>query len=173
MGEKSIGMASCLRAPPEPPLCLMDNLSEIYLCGQFRGFSHDPSHFCRGRKLALFKGTTWVEFNIRDRSLGSGEWIDRLWRHGSFKTSLDGRWIGASGRYGCIRIPARGKKNEKGAGSLLLYLPCLFNGRIDLDSLFSYFSKPFFRIFIVYLFLSLSPLPNPSIDRPHHAQLGP
>ena len=165
-------MASSLRTSPKPPLCLLDSLSEIHLCGQFCGLSHYPSHFCRDRRLALFKGTTWVEFNIRDRSLGFGERIDQLWRYQSFKRSFNRRWLCPSGGYRCIRIPAGRKKNEKGSGSYLLYLPGLFNGRIDLDSLFSYFSKTFFRVFIVYLSLSLSPRPHPPIDGSHHFQLG-
>src|SRR4030042_1576035 len=173
MGEGRIGMASSLRVPPEPPFCVLDSLSEIYLCGQFCGLGHYPSHFCWHRSLAFFKGATRVEFNIRDRSLGFGERIDRLWRHDPFERGFDGRWIGAFRGYGCLGIPSHRKKNEKEARSFLLYLPCLFNGWIDLDSLFPYFSKTFFRIFIVYLFLSPSTCPDPSIDWPYHLQLGP
>src|SRR4030043_614702 len=119
MGEERIGMASSLRAPPKPPLCLLDSLSEIHLCGQFSGLSHYPSHFCRGRRLAFFKGTTWVEFNIRDRSLGFGERIDRLWRHDPFERGFDGRWIGAFRGYGCPGMSSLRKKNEKEARSFL------------------------------------------------------
>ncbi len=67
----------------------------------------------------------------------------------------------------------RGKKNEKGSGTFLLHLPCLFNGRIDIDSPLRHFSTIILRIFSLHLFLSLSPRPCPSVDRPHNLQLGP
>ena len=122
--------------------------------------------------VALLKGKTWAEINIRNRSLRFGERIDQLRGYEPFKRSFDRRWVCPSGGRRSLRIFACGKKNEKGSESDLLYLPSLFNGWIDFDSPFPYFSRTFFRIFIVYLFLSLSPRLRPSTDRSHDFQLG-
>src|SRR4030042_6778473 len=104
MGDERNGVASSLWFLLKSSLCLLDCLSEIYLCGQFRGLGDYPSHLCCDRGLALLKGEDKLEFSFRDRSLRSGEWIDRLWGYDSFKRSFDGRWIGPSGSHGCIRI---------------------------------------------------------------------
>ncbi len=165
-------MVFSLRPLPEPPFCLLDRLFEIYFGSQFCGLGNYPSHLCWDRWLALFKRTDRNQFSIRDCSLRSGEWIDQLWGYESFKRSIDGRWICHSGCHSGIRVPPCGKKDEKGSGSLLLHLPCLFNSWIDPDSFLSYFSKTILGIFTVYLSLSLCSRPRPSTDWPHDLQLG-
>lgn len=166
-------MVSSLRPLPKPPFCLLDCLFEIYFGSQFCGLSNYPSHLCWDRELALLKRTDRNQFSFRDCSHCFREWIDQLWGYGSFERGIHGRWVGPPGRYGCIRIPAGRKKDEKGSGSLLLYLPCLFNSRIDIDSPISYFSKIIWGIFTIHLSLPLSPRPHPPIDWAHHLQLGP
>src|SRR4030043_1066088 len=166
-------MVFSLRPLPEPPFFLLDRLFEIYFSSQFCGLCNFPSHLCWDRWLALFKRTDRDEFSFRDFSLFFREWIDQLWGYGSFERGIDRRWICSSGRYGWIGIFARGKKDEKGSGSLLLHLSCLFNSRININPPVSYFSKTLLGIFTVYLSLSFSSRPRPSIDRSHNLQLGP
>jgi len=91
----------------------------------------------------------------------------------SFERGIDGRWICHSGCHSGIRVPPCGKKDEKGSGSLLLHLSCLFNSRININPPVSYFSKTLFGIFTVDLSLSFSPRPCPSTDWSHNLQLGP
>ena len=89
-------------------------------------------------------------------SLRFGERIDQLRGYEPFERGFDGGWVCPSGSHRCIRIPACGKKNEKGSQPDLLYLPGLFNGRIHTDSLRPCFSKSFFRYSsstYLYLFL--------------------
>src|SRR5512136_1325357 len=132
-------MVLYLRSPLKPPLCFVDSLSEAYLGCQLRGPGQHPSHLCRDRRLAFLKGETWAEFNIRNCPFPSGERIDQLRGYESFKRSFDGRRACPSGGHRCIRILAGGKKNEKGSGAPLLYLPGLFNGWTDIDPLCPYF----------------------------------
>ena len=167
MDEERKGLASSLRPFLEPPLCLLDRLSEIHLGGQFRGTGNNPSHFCWDRGLAFLKGEAGSPSDLRNRPLGLRERIDQLRGYDAFKRSTDGRWIRPSGCDGCIRISPDREKDEKGSGSLLLHFPCLFNGWSDPDSPFPCFPKIFFGILTLHLSLPLPFGAHSSIDRPH------
>src|SRR4030042_4318560 len=131
-------MVFYLRSPLKPPLCFLDSLFEVYFGRQLRRPGNHPSHLCRDRRLALLKGETWAEFNIRNRPLRFGERIDQLRGYEPLKSSFDGRRACPSGGDRRIRVLAGGKKDEKGPGSSLLYLPGLFNGGAPIAFFFPY-----------------------------------
>jgi drug/metabolite transporter (DMT)-like permease len=76
--------------------------------------------------------------------------------------------LGAMAASGYLLIGRKMRKEQ----DLLSYIFPVYSTAGLILILFPYFPRTFFRIFIVYLFLSLSPRPCASIDWPHHLQLG-
>src|SRR4030042_2922759 len=134
-------MVFYLRSPLKPPLCFLDSLFEVYFGRQLRRPGNHPSHLCRDRRLALFKGETWAEFNIRNRPLRFGERIDQLRGYEFIKRGIHGRWACPSGGDRRIRVLAGGKKDEKEPGSSLLYLPGLFKRGTGIYFFFLFFLR--------------------------------
>ena len=87
------------------------------------------------------------------------------------KETLMGDGFALSGAIAASGYLLVGRKMRKDRDLLSCIFSCLFNGRIDLDSPFRYFSKIILGIFIVYL--SLSPRPRPSIGGAQDFQWGP
>ena len=159
MGEERMGMASSLRPPPKPPLCLLDHLSEIHLGGQFCGFSHYPPHFCWVRGSALFKGTAGLNLilGIALSVFGSG-----LISYGDMTLSREALMgdgfalLGAIAASGYLLVGRKMRKDQElfsyifpvysTAGLILILLSLIFR-----QSFFGYSASTYFFLFLLAL----------------------
>jgi len=155
-------MVFSLRSPLKPPLCFLDSLFEGYFGRQLRGPGNHPSHLCRDWRLALFKGETWAEFNIRNCPFRFGSGLISYGDMSLSKEALMGDGLALLGAIAASGYLLVGRKMRKGQVSSLLYLPGLFNGGLLLILFALIFQESFWGyssptvLYLVLLALVLS-----------------
>ena len=77
-------MAGSLRSLPQPPLCFLDRLAQVYLCRQLCCPGFDPSDLCRNRVPAFSERTPRDQPDFGHWPFGIGERTDQLRRHVRF-----------------------------------------------------------------------------------------